>query len=147
MATYTGAWSRKEVSEFLDGAAIPLRLACHTPAGDPWMLSLWFRFREGCFQCATGANADVVRFLEADPAVAFEVSTNEPPYKGVRGRGTATIAPDEGKAVLRALIERYLGDVDTPPGPRLLGAERTEVTITVDPERVHSWDFTARMSE
>jgi nitroimidazol reductase NimA-like FMN-containing flavoprotein (pyridoxamine 5'-phosphate oxidase superfamily) len=147
MATYTGAWSREEIAAFLDGAAIPLRLACRTPAGDPWMLSLWFRFHDGRFQCATGANADVVRFLEADPAVAFEVSTNEPPYKGVRGRGTATIAPDEGKAVLRALIERYLGDVDAPPGPRLLEAERTEVTITVDPERVHSWDFTARMSE
>ncbi|MFB6228541.1 MAG: hypothetical protein ABEH88_08270 [Halobacteriales archaeon] len=125
-------------------------------------------------RCATGTNADVVRFLEADPAVAFEVSANEPPYKGVRSRGMATITPDEGKSVLRALIERYLGDTDirvdrtvdrislhrtrrisirtsvdpyTPPGPRLLGAERTEVTITIDPERVHSWDFTTRMSE
>jgi len=110
------------------------------------MLSLWFRFRDGLFQCATGANADVVAFLESDSSVAFEVSTNEPPYKGVRGRGMVTISPDEDKAVLRALIERYLGDVETPPGPRLLGADREEVTIAIGLTRIHSWDFTARMS-
>ncbi len=146
MTTYTGAWDREEVGAFLDASAVPLRLACHTPAGDPWILSLWFRFREERFQCATGAGADVVRFLDADPAVAFEVSTNEPPYRGVRGRGTAAVTPDEDKAVLRALVERYLGDAETAPGPRLLSADREEVTITIDPERIHSWDFTARMS-
>jgi nitroimidazol reductase NimA-like FMN-containing flavoprotein (pyridoxamine 5'-phosphate oxidase superfamily) len=146
MTTYTGAWDREEVAAFLEATAVPLRLACHTSAGNLWMLSLWFRFREGRFQCATGADADVVRFLEADSRVAFEVSTNDPPYKGVRGRGTATLAPDADKTVLRALVERYLGDAETPPGPRLLAADREELTVTVDPDRIHSWDFTARMS-
>jgi hypothetical protein len=48
--------------------------------------------------------------------------------------------------MLRALIERYLGDTKAPPGPRLLAADREEIRITVDPDRIHSWDFTARMS-
>mgnify|MGYP000403937502 CR=1 FL=1 len=147
MTSYTGAWSGAEAAAFLDANPVPIRLSCHTPAGDLWMLSLWFRFHDGRFQCATGADADVVRFLKADPSVAFEVSTNEPPYKGVRGRGSATITPDEDKTVLRALVERYLGDPETAPGPRLLSADRKEVTITIDPDRVYSWDFTARMSE
>jgi len=144
--TYTGAWDREEVAAFLEATAVPLRLACHTSAGDLWMLSLWFRFREGRFQCATGADADVVRFLKADLGVAFEVSTNEPPDKSVRDRGTATIAPDGDKAVLCALLECYLGDAETPPGPRLLAADREAVTTTIEPDRLHSWDFTARMS-
>jgi hypothetical protein len=48
--------------------------------------------------------------------------------------------------VLRALIERYHGDTKAPPGPRLLAADHEEIRITVDPDRIHSWDFTARMS-
>jgi nitroimidazol reductase NimA-like FMN-containing flavoprotein (pyridoxamine 5'-phosphate oxidase superfamily) len=103
MTTYTGAWSRAEVAAFLEAATIPLRLACRTPAGRPWMLSLWFRF-DGRFHRATGAGADVVEHLEADPEVAFEVSTNDPPYRGVRGRGEATIEPDDRKDLLGELL-------------------------------------------
>jgi len=146
MTTYTGAWSREEAAAFLDDATIPVRLACRTPGGGLWMLSLWFRFSGGRLHCATGADADVVRYLEADPAVAFEVSTNDPPYKGVRGQGEATIEPDEDKELLRELIVRYLGDADAPPGPQLLDASREEVAVRIDPDRVYSWDFTARMS-
>jgi hypothetical protein len=109
------------------------------------MLSLWFRF-DGRFHCATGAGADVVGYLEGDPEVAFEVSTNDPPYRGVRGRGEATIESDEDKELLRSLIVRYLGDEDEPPGPRLLSSDREEVAITIELERVYSWDFTARMT-
>ncbi|MFB6295540.1 MAG: pyridoxamine 5'-phosphate oxidase family protein [Halobacteriales archaeon] len=146
MTTYTGAWSREEAAAFLDQTAVPVRLACRTPGGGLWMLSLWFRFAGGKLHCATGADADVVRYLEGDPDVAFEVSTNDPPYKGVRGRGTVTIDPDEDKELLRELIVRYLGDVDAPPGPQLLDASREEVAIRIDPDRVYSWDFTPRMS-
>lgn len=91
MAEYTGAWSRREAAAFLNEATIPLRLACRTPSGRLWVVSLWFRHRDGGFECATAADADVVRFLQSDPGVAFEVSTNEPPYRGVRGNGTASV--------------------------------------------------------
>jgi hypothetical protein len=33
-----------------------------------------------------------------------------PPYRGVRGRGIATLNDDRGEEILRRLIERYLGD-------------------------------------
>lgn len=146
MTTYTGAWSRTEVEAFLADATIPIRLACRTPSGAPWILSLWFRF-DGQFHCATGADADVVEYLEGDPEVAFEVSTNDPPYRGVRGNGRATLGPDEDKELLRSLLVRYLGDVDEPPGPGLRSADREEIEIAIEPERVYSWDFSARMTD
>jgi nitroimidazol reductase NimA-like FMN-containing flavoprotein (pyridoxamine 5'-phosphate oxidase superfamily) len=141
-----GAWSTGRTERFLRERTIPVRLACHTPSGGLWMLSLWYRYREGKLECATGANADVVRYLRADPAVAFEISTNQPPYRGVRGAGTVDIAPDEDKETLRALIERYLGDTDTALATRLLDPEREEVTLTVDVDRAYTWDFSDRMS-
>ncbi|MFB6103041.1 MAG: pyridoxamine 5'-phosphate oxidase family protein [Haloplanus sp.] len=149
MTAYTGTWDREGVAAFLADVTVPIRLACRTPAGGLWMLSLWYGFDADAEQlvCATSAAADVVDYLRADDGVAFEVSTNDPPYRGVRGNGCATVAPDEDKAVLRDLLERYLGGTDSPLARRLLAPERDEVTIRIEPSRWYSWDFTDRMRE
>ncbi|MDQ2056063.1 pyridoxamine 5'-phosphate oxidase family protein [Halobellus sp. H-GB7] len=187
----TGAWSAAEAGEFLETTRVPVRLACHTPKGHLWMLSLWYLWTgsdasdevaevsdapdeaadgndasdevaevgaaptdlAGCRSegpelcCATSANADVVEYLRSDDAVAFEISTNHPPYRGVRGRGTATVEPDEEKALLTHLLDRYLGGTDNDLAGRLLAPEREEVRIRITPERLHSWDFSERMRD
>jgi nitroimidazol reductase NimA-like FMN-containing flavoprotein (pyridoxamine 5'-phosphate oxidase superfamily) len=146
MVVHTGVWDESEVAAFLADAVVPVRLAVRTPGGPLWMLSLWFVHREGSLWCATSADADVVRYLEGDDGVAFEVSTNDPPYRGVRGNGTATVLPD-GEALLRDLLERYLGGTGSPLARRLLDPSREEVQIRVDPRRIHSWDYSDRMRE
>jgi len=147
MPEYTGEWDRAGVAAYLADARVPIRLACRTPAGGLWMLSLWYRFDADAERlvCATSANANVVEYLRADDGVAFEVSDNDPPYRGVRGNGRATIGPDEGKAVLRSLLERYLGGTESSLADRLLAPDREEVVIELDPKRVYSWDFSERM--
>jgi nitroimidazol reductase NimA-like FMN-containing flavoprotein (pyridoxamine 5'-phosphate oxidase superfamily) len=147
MGEYTGAWDRDAVAEFLADATIPVRLACHTPAGRLWQVALWFHHDDGRLACATSASADVTRFLRKRPEVAFDVSTNEPPYRGVRGYGTTAIEPDPDKALLTALLERYLGGTDSALAERLLDGDREEVRIHVEPERVHSWDYSERMAD
>jgi hypothetical protein len=146
--SFTGAWDRESVADFLGEHAIPVRLACRRPAGDLWMLSLWFEYDADrrTLHCATKADADVVRFLRADGAVAFEVSTNHPPYRGVRGAGVASVAPDEDKTRLRALLDRYLGGTDSELASRLLAPDREEVELTIRPATVYSWDFSDRMA-
>lgn len=147
MTKVTGDWSLAEATAYLEDATVPIRVACRTPAGGLWMLSLWYRFRDGRFEMATSASADIVSYLRADDAVTFEVSTNDPPYFGVRGAGTATIEPDEDKQTLRDLLTRYLGGTDTPLGQKLLSADRKEVRIVVDPSKLYTWDFSDRMAE
>ena len=142
-----GSLSPEAIEEFLRSTVVPIRLSCHRPGGDLWMLSLWFRYREGALECATSASSDVVRFLRADDAVAFEVSTNEPPYRGVRGNGVARIEADEDKALLRALVERYLGGTDSSLARNLLSEEREEVWIRIEPETVYGWDYSGRMAD
>lgn len=145
MTTFDGAWSASEAAEFLDAAIVPIRVACHHPGGGLWMLSLWYRYRDGLLECATGADADIVGFLERNDDVCFEVSTNAAPYMGVRGAGTADVVPEAGTDCIRALVERYLGGTDSAMAEWLLDAEREEVAIRIDPERFHTWDFTPRM--
>jgi hypothetical protein len=147
MPAVTGAWSADELAAFLDRTTVPLRLACHTPADRLWLVALWFAYRDETFVCATARDATVVDYLEHDPMVAFEVSTNDPPYRGVRGNGTARVEPDDDLSTLRELIERYLGGTDSTLAGRLLDADREEVAIVLEPERLYSWDFTERMRD
>ena len=138
-------WSKAEATAYLEDATVPVRLACRTPNGGLWILSLWFRYDNGAVHCATSADADVVSYLEANPSVAFEISDNDPPYRGVRGAGEVTIEPDEGKALLRELFERYLGGTDNALADRLLAEGREEVRIRIDPTKLYTWDFSERM--
>ncbi|WP_435177718.1 pyridoxamine 5'-phosphate oxidase family protein [Halorussus sp. AFM4] len=147
MTEFSGAWTREEVESFLEEATIPIRIACHRPDESLWMVALWYRYRDGYFECATWAKADVVTYLRNDSEVAFEVSVNEPPYRGVRGNGSVGLSRDEDKALLGDLFERYLGGTDSELASWLLSPERDEVRIRVRPRRVYSWDYTERMRE
>ena len=153
MVRYTGTWDADGVAAFLDEVAVPVRIACRTPAGGLWIVSLWYRREDEeagdalGLQCATGADAEIVRYLEHDPDIAFEVSTDRPPYRGVRGNGRVALAPDEDKATLRALLERYLGGTDSALADRLLDPDRDEVRLTLHPDRVYSWDFSDSMAD
>jgi nitroimidazol reductase NimA-like FMN-containing flavoprotein (pyridoxamine 5'-phosphate oxidase superfamily) len=146
MVTVEGAWSEQEAETFLDEAVVPARLGCHNPTGGLWMLSLWYRYRDERLQCATSSDADVVGFLRKNDEVCFEVSTNRPPYMGVRGAGQATLEPDGAKDVLRSLVDRYLGTREAEMAQWLLRDEREEVCISIDPSRMYTWDFTPRMA-
>lgn len=146
MTEFRGAWTEHGVEAFLQETTVPIRLSTRRPDGSPWIVTLWYRYRDGAFECATGADADVVRFLRDDPHVGVDVSTNHPPYRGVRGHGVASVSADEDKRVLRALVERYLGDADSPLAAWLLSDDRDEVRVRVDPEELFSWDYTDRMT-
>jgi len=139
---------REWVEAFLHERTIPVRVATRTPSGGLWMLSLWYGYDDGddTLHLATSADARVVDYLEADPAVAFEVSTNDPPYRGVRGQGDAALEPDDGKALLRTLVDRYLDGTDGDLARWLLRDERDEVHVTVDVETAYAWDYSDRMA-
>ncbi len=147
MDRLTGAWDLTQTETFLSMTTVPLRLSCRTRGDSLWMLSLWYCYDDDALWCATSATADVVEYLENDDRVAFEISTNEPPYKGVRGNGTASVEADSEKKLLRRLLERYLGGTDSSLADRLLSPERDEVRIRIDPSRVYTWDFTDRMQK
>ncbi len=102
-------------------------------------------YRDGVFDCATGRSADIVEFLDRDARLGFDVSTNEPPSRGVRGAGDATAEPDPDEALLREVLVRYLGGTESSLADRLLAADRSEVRIKIEPSRLVTWDSSDRM--
>jgi hypothetical protein len=73
------------------------------------------------------------------------VSPNQPPYRGVRGRGRATLDAVRGEAVLRRLLRRYLGDEDSDLARWLLSRANEELAVRIEPSSIRTWDYTRRM--
>lgn len=140
-----GPWNAAEVAAYLDGARIPVRLACTRGADGPLIVSLWFEHRDGALWCATQNSSRTAKYLAQDDRCAFEIAGETLPYSGVRGQGRATLSEAEGPRVLARLIERYLGAEDSSFTRWLRSRAETEVAIRIDPTWITSWDFSERM--
>jgi nitroimidazol reductase NimA-like FMN-containing flavoprotein (pyridoxamine 5'-phosphate oxidase superfamily) len=131
--------------EFIDAARVPVRIACTDAAGWPVLVSLWF-LREGdTLWCATPASAQVAAWLAREPRCGFEISTNEVPYRGVRGRALARVVPERGRELLGRLASRYLGEAPTAFSRWLLSRDEPEVALALTSLRATQWDFSQRM--
>ena len=141
----SGPWTPAQVEAYLAATAIPIRLASNGRTY-PLVQSLWFRYEGAALWCCTRADSVLVRRLRRDRHCAFEVSADTPPYRGVRGRGKATVLTSGADETLPALLTRYLGGTDSPLAGWLLSRIEDEVVIRIDDLTVTSWDFSARMS-
>lgn len=130
---------------YLTNARIPIRLSCATKSGWPFVLSLWYLYRDGLLYCATVEDARVVKYLENEERCGYEIAADLPPYCGIRGQARARIDPDLGPEILEALLIRYLGGVDNKLAEQLLKDVDREVALVVKPINCFQWDFSVRM--
>ena len=140
-----GCWSGAQIASYLDSSLIPLRLAVHDSFGSPWVVSLWFLYENNALWCATNAQAKLISYLRADPQCGSEVAGETPPYKGIRGKGQATLVPEQGGEILLRLLARYGIDLQSGLAKSLLRKVEQEVAVCITPSRISSWDFSSRM--
>jgi len=141
----SGPWDRAQVARFLDRTAVPMRIAVNGSQGFPVLASLWFLPDGDDLLCATSPRARLVALLREDPRCGFEVSPDQPPYRGVRGRATASLSQDGGGPLLERLLKRYGIPRDGGLARWLLTRADEEVVITLSPRRLLSWDYSRRM--
>jgi nitroimidazol reductase NimA-like FMN-containing flavoprotein (pyridoxamine 5'-phosphate oxidase superfamily) len=140
----TSVWTHEQAADFLRDHRQPLRLGIQTDSG-PLVVPLWFHFDGADFWCASQQGTFVMRSVEARPECGIDVSTNDIPYRGLRGRGQVTAHPEHGAEVLERLIERYLGTQNAPLARWLRSRSDAEVALRVAPNWLTAWDFSARM--
>lgn len=141
----SGPWSEAGVEEWLLETVIPVRLATAGSNG-PLVQSLWFEYRDGALWCATQRESVLATRLRSDDRVGWEVSGDEPPYRGVRGHGRVELLEDVNLAreVLARLVARY-GQAGTPLESWLTSRVDTEVIVRITDLRAASWDYSPRM--
>ena len=145
MPDLNGPWNQAQVDEHVRHSIIPMRLGVQLPSGFPAVVSLWFLPEDGAYWAAVHQDAKITAWLRRDSKVAFEIAADQPPYCGVRGQAIATLVKDEGERVLRAVIDRYLGDQSSDLARWLLSRVDEEWAIRIQPRRQFTWDYAGRM--
>lgn len=124
-----------------------MRLAANTGSGFPVLLSLWFGRDDDDLLAAVHRDAKIVKRLTDDPRCAFEIATNDPPYRGVRGQARATLDSEGAAELLERLIIRYLGTTESKLGRFLMSRADEELIVRLRPRSIASWDYSERMKD
>ena len=135
----------EEIRQFLENSKIPMRLAFNKEAQQPQICSLWYIYAEGALWAATHRNSFLLEQIKNDPLVSFEISTNDYPYKGVRGSGIAERYKQQAEHVLSSLIDKYLDDNNKELADWLMSRVQDEYAIRIKPDKISGWDFSFRM--
>ena len=138
------------IRTLLAATRVPMRLACNDSAGFPLVCSLWFTCAEDAGEtvlwCASHESSHLVKVLLANNKVGFDIGVNTPPYKGVRGQGTASLVREGAAEILTTLLHRYDIGSDSSLGQWLLSRVDGEFAIRIAIKRISAWDYTRRMA-
>ena len=84
--------------------------------------------------------------MNQNKTVYFSVDTDAMPNRGVKGKGTATIIKDPGKALSRSekIVAKYLGDLNSNIAKNIVDEVKrgSEVLVEITPQFFSTWDYT-----
>ena len=135
----------EEINKFMPDLKIPIRIAFMKSANLPAVISLWYVCNDGKIYCASQKTAKIVSYLQKNPLCGFEIAADKPPYKGMRGQGTAKILNKTGAYVLDLLMGKYLGEKESNLSKLLKNNSKTEVAIEITPQKIFHYDYSERM--
>ena len=140
----TPSMSEEEVNSFLENK-LNLQIGTIDDDGDPNIQPVWFnydRYREK-FLIITPKATKKIKNLRIRPNVYFSIDDENLPYKGVKGKGIATVLDDPVRTVPEAkkIYMKYLGTLDHPIPRMILESVQkgNHVIIEINPKFFSTW--------
>lgn len=135
-----------EVSNFLE-SKLNLQLATIDGKGDPNIQPVWFEYEKESerFYIMTSKSSNKVKSIQSKPEIYFSIDDENFPYKGVKGKGRATIIDKTSRVVAMAekINLKYLGTLEHPTAKMLMEYAQNgkEVLVEINPKYFATWDF------
>jgi general stress protein 26 len=135
------------VKNFLTTNKYNIHLGIVDEEGHPNIHPTWYYFEASNhkFYIETSKHSKKVSNVRKNGGVYFCVDDPQPPYKGVRGKGTARIHEniDHNIPIAEKIMTRYLGNLEHPMARALLNAvEKGESFILeISPYYYSTWDY------
>src|SRR3712207_581205 len=141
--------TREEAERLLE-SKLNLQIAIIDEKGDPNIQPVWFYYEnaQGKLLIITFKLAKKTQNLKNRPTIYFSIDDENPPYKGVKGKGNATIVEDPKRIIPQAekISMKYLGTLDHPAAKEM--ADRSKngegVLVEISPKFFSTWDFGKR---
>jgi len=129
---------RSEIDAFLAGSKTPLRLGTTNSKGEPNIHPVWYHYVTNKLYFMSYKDAVKVRNLKHNKTVYFSIDTEAMPNTGVKGRGTAIIVKDLGRALplSEKIIAKYLGSLNSNMAKNMVDEVRkgSEVLVEITPQ-------------
>jgi general stress protein 26 len=136
-----------EVNNFLE-SGLNMQIATIDEEGYPMIQPTWFLYdnKESKIYTATQKMAKKVQNIRRNPdKIYFSIDDENYPYKGVKGRGVATISQDIQKnlPIVEKINIKYLGTLEHSLAKMIIENTRNgaEVVIEITPKFFSAWDF------
>src|SRR5713101_4021894 len=137
---------QSEIDIFLAGSRTPLRLGTTNSKGEPNIHPVWCHYSDKRIYLMSNKNTVKVRNMNQNKTVYFSVDTDATPNRGVKGKGTATIIMDPGKAlsISEKIVAKYLGDLKSSMAKNIVDEVKkgSEVLVEITPHHFSTWDYT-----
>ena len=142
----TPPMSKEEIDAFLQKNLI-LQIGTIDKKGDPNILPIWFNYdrsREKLL-ILTLKTSKKIHNIRKKATIYFSIDEQNFPYRGVKGKGIATIIEDPFTTIAEAkkIYIKYLGTLDHPIPRMILDSVKkgNHVIIEIDPKFFSTWDF------
>jgi len=136
---------QSEIDTFLASSKTPLRLGTTNSKGEPNIHPVWYHYATDKLYFMSYKDAVKVRNLKHNKTVYFSVDTDAMPNTGVKGRGTAIIVKDTGKALSLSekIVAKYLGDLNSNIAKNMVDevSKGSEVLVEITPHYFSTWDY------
>ena len=138
--------NKEEVERFLE-SKLNLQLATTDDQGEPNIQPVWFYYDKDGEKVliTTSKLSKKTQNLRSKPAIYFSIDDENPPYKGVKGKGIATIVEDPNRTLSlgNKISMKYLGTLDHPIAKMISeGSKRGDnVAIEISPRFFSTWDY------
>ncbi len=136
---------QSEIDTFLASSKTPLRLGTTNSKGEPNIHPVWYHYVNNKLYLMSYKDALKVRNLKHNKTVYFSVDTDAMPNTGVKGRGTAIIVKDTGKALSLSekIVAKYLGDLNSNIAKNMVDevSKGSEVLVEITSHYFSTWDY------
>lgn len=141
---FGSALSESQVIDFLKNSRLNLLLGTIDSKGEPNVHPVWYIYENEKLYVETGKTAKKAQNIRNKNVVYFCIDDEKIPYKGVRGKATATILDDIPKLlpIAEKIMIKYTGDLENNVAKFLLDGVKngSSVLLELEPKYYATWD-------
>lgn len=139
--------SEQETIDFLKTGKLNIHLGTVDEKGHPNVHPTWYIYdpSKELIYVETSKQGKKTYNLRKNENVYFCIDDPNPPYKGVRGKGTVKIHEDINfnVPIAEKIMVKYLGNIEHPMAQALLNMQKggQSVILEISPKYYSTWDY------
>jgi len=144
--TETPGMTKKEIDRFLE-SKLMLQISTIDEKDEPNIQPVWFYYDKNREKLlvTTSKISKKTKNLRNKPILYFSIDDENFPYKGVKGKGSATIVEDPNRTVSEGekISIKYLGTLDHPIAKMITEHSKKgdNVVLEINPKFFSTWDY------